>query len=157
MMAALFWLPATLAMPGFYGWYWKSLKRYVYSLFLFVLLICVGLWFCNATIKGAHYPDGVLPGEYSANTMSSWRTLLMLIRDTPPSKIPMKLLFVHPGPLLYTNVFLRLEPLGLELVAAAARRAKHSVRLIDLQVESHVDYHRMIAEWLPDFISLSCD
>ena len=33
----------------------------------------------------------------------------------------MRLLFVHPGPLLYTNVFLRLEPLGLELVAEAAR------------------------------------
>jgi hypothetical protein len=45
ILAVLFWLPATLAMPGFYGWYWKSLKRYVYSLFLFVLLICVGLWF----------------------------------------------------------------------------------------------------------------
>ena len=29
----------------------------------------------------------------------------------------MKLLCVHPGPLMYTNVFLRLEPLGLELVA----------------------------------------
>ena len=39
----------------------------------------------------------------------------------------MKVLFVHPGPLLYTNVFLRLEPLGLELVAEAARRAKHTV------------------------------
>src|SRR5207302_1268721 len=43
----------------------------------------------------------------------------------------MKVLFVHPGPLLYTNVFLRLEPLGLELVAEAARRAKHTVRLLD--------------------------
>jgi hopanoid C-3 methylase len=49
----------------------------------------------------------------------------------------MKLLFVHPGPLLYTNVFLRLEPLGLELVAEAARRRKHSVRLIDLQGAPH--------------------
>src|SRR5258707_11140416 len=66
----------------------------------------------------------------------------------------MKFLFVHPGPLLYTNVFLRLEPLGLELVAEAARRAGHSVRLVDLQVESHSDYHRMIAEWRPDFIAL---
>ncbi len=37
----------------------------------------------------------------------------------------MKALFVHPGPLLYTKVFLRLEPLGLELVAEAARRAGH--------------------------------
>ena len=69
----------------------------------------------------------------------------------------MKALFVHPGPLLYTNVFLRLEPLGLELVAQAARRARHQVRLIDLQVESHADYHRMIAEWQPDFIAFSCN
>src|SRR6266576_3279608 len=69
----------------------------------------------------------------------------------------MKLLFVHPGPLLYTNVFLRLEPLGLELVAEAARRRKHSVRLIDLQGESPGAYHRMIAEWLPDFIAFSCN
>jgi hypothetical protein len=59
--------------------------------------------------------------------------------------------------LLYTNVFLRLEPLGLELVAEAARRARHQVRLIDLQVESHADYHRMIAEWQPDFIAFSCN
>ncbi len=69
----------------------------------------------------------------------------------------MKVLFVHPGPLLYTNVFLRLEPLGLELVAEAARRAKHSVRLLDLQVETHADYHRMLAEWQPDFIAFSCN
>jgi hopanoid C-3 methylase HpnR len=69
----------------------------------------------------------------------------------------MKILFVHPGPLLYTNVFLRLEPLGLELVAEAARRARHAVQLLDLQVESHADYHRMIAEWQPDFIAFSCN
>ncbi len=41
----------------------------------------------------------------------------------------MRFLGVHPGPLLYTKVFLRLEPLGLELVAAAARAAGHAVRL----------------------------
>jgi hopanoid C-3 methylase len=67
----------------------------------------------------------------------------------------MKTLFVHPGPLLYTNVFLRLEPLGLELVAAAVRRAGHMVRIIDLQVERHADYHRLVAEWQPDFIAFS--
>ena len=65
----------------------------------------------------------------------------------------MRLLFVHPGPLLYTNVFLRLEPLGLELVTQAARRAGYSTRLIDLQVESQADYHRMVAEWRPDFVA----
>jgi hopanoid C-3 methylase HpnR len=69
----------------------------------------------------------------------------------------MKLLFVHPGPLLYTNVFLRLEPLGLELVAEAARRGKHAVRLIDLQAESQEAYHRIIAEWRPEFIAFSCN
>jgi hopanoid C-3 methylase len=69
----------------------------------------------------------------------------------------MKLLFVHPGPLLYTNVFLRLEPLGLELVAEAGRRAGHAVRIIDLQVESHADYHRLIGQWRPDFIAFSCN
>ena len=38
---------------------------------------------------------------------------------------------------MYSKVYLRLEPLGLELVAAAAERAGHSVQLIDLQCESH--------------------
>jgi hopanoid C-3 methylase HpnR len=69
----------------------------------------------------------------------------------------MRALFVHPGPLLYTKVFLQLEPLGMELVAEAARRAGHAVRLLDLQVESHAAYHRLVAEWQPDFIAFSCN
>jgi hopanoid C-3 methylase HpnR len=69
----------------------------------------------------------------------------------------MRVLFVHPGPLLYTKVFLRLEPLGLEVVAAAARRAGHAVKLIDLQVETHADYHTMITEWRPDLVAFSCN
>jgi hopanoid C-3 methylase len=35
----------------------------------------------------------------------------------------MRVLAVHPGPLMYTRIFLRLEPLGLELVAASVRQA----------------------------------
>jgi magnesium-protoporphyrin IX monomethyl ester (oxidative) cyclase len=54
-------------------------------------------------------------------------------------------------------VFLRLEPLGLELVAEAARRAGHSVGLIDLQVEEQEDYHSIIAQWRPNFIAFSCN
>ena len=69
----------------------------------------------------------------------------------------MRVLFVHPGPLLYTKVFLRLEPLGLELVAAAARKAGHLARIIDLQVESQADYHRLAASWRPDVIAFSCN
>ena len=58
---------------------------------------------------------------------------------------------------MYTKVFLRLEPLGLELVAAAARRAGHEVRLIDLQVESHRAYFRLIERWRPDAVAFSCN
>ena len=47
----------------------------------------------------------------------------------------MKILAVSPSCLMYSKIFLRLEPLGIELIAAAARRAGHDVRLIDLQVE----------------------
>ena len=46
----------------------------------------------------------------------------------------MKILLVHPSALLYAEVYLRLEPLGLECVAAAVRAAGHEVRLLDLQV-----------------------
>ncbi|HKS89536.1 MAG TPA: hopanoid C-3 methylase HpnR [Stellaceae bacterium] len=69
----------------------------------------------------------------------------------------MKILGVHPGPLMYTKIFLRLEPLGLELVAAAARSAGHEVRLIDLQVESHHAFFRLLGEWRPQVILFSCN
>ena len=69
----------------------------------------------------------------------------------------MRFLGVHPGPLLYTKVFLRLEPLGLELVAQSARRAGHDVRLIDLQVEDHRAYFRLLRRWRPDVVAFSCN
>ena len=69
----------------------------------------------------------------------------------------MRFLAVHPGPLMYTKIFLRLEPLGLELVAEAARQAGHSVRLIDLQVEDHRAYFRMLDDWRPEAIAFSCN
>jgi len=69
----------------------------------------------------------------------------------------MRILAVHPGPLMYSKVFLRLEPLGLELVAAAARRAGHDVRLIDLQVETHRDYFDTLRRWQPHLIAFSCN
>ena len=69
----------------------------------------------------------------------------------------MKVLTVHPGPLMYTKIYLRLEPLGLELVAQAIRTAGHDVRMIDLQAETHQDYVRLIEEWRPDAIGFSCN
>ncbi len=56
---------------------------------------------------------------------------------------------------MYSKIYLRLEPLGLELVAAAAREAGHSVRLIDLQCESHQNFFRLIRHWRPDVIAFS--
>ena len=69
----------------------------------------------------------------------------------------MRFLAVHPGPLMYTKIFLRLEPLGLELVAASALKAGHDVRLIDLQVESQGDYLRLLERWRPDAVGVSCN
>src|SRR6478609_8017183 len=69
----------------------------------------------------------------------------------------MKVLAVHPSALMYTKIYLRLEPLGLELVAQAIRQAGHEVRLMDLQVESHRDYFKLLQSWQPDVIAFSCN
>jgi hopanoid C-3 methylase HpnR len=54
---------------------------------------------------------------------------------------------------MYTEIFLRLEPLGLEVVAGAARRAGHEVRILDLQVFTHADYFRLLTDWRPDAVA----
>lgn len=58
---------------------------------------------------------------------------------------------------MYTKVFLRLEPLGLELAAQAVRSAGHEVRLIDLQVQALRDRERSLREWRPDVVAFSCN
>jgi len=67
----------------------------------------------------------------------------------------MKVLLVHPSGLMYSEVYLRLEPLGLELVGAACRRAGHDVRLIDLQALRHKDFFSTLQNWRPDAIGFS--
>ena len=67
----------------------------------------------------------------------------------------MRVLFVHPSGLMYSEIYLRLEPFGLELVAQSARRAGHEVRLLDLQIFGHKDYFRLLDEWRPDAIGFS--
>lgn len=69
----------------------------------------------------------------------------------------MRVFCVHPGPLTYSQIFLQLEPIGLELVAAAARQAGHAVRLLDLQVEDQRAYFRTIKRWHPDVIAFGCN
>jgi len=67
----------------------------------------------------------------------------------------MKVLFVHPSSLMYSEIYLRLEPLGLELVAESARRAGHTVRLLDLQVFQHQDFFSALREWRPEAVAFS--
>src|ERR1700757_5061895 len=67
----------------------------------------------------------------------------------------MKVLFVHPSPLMYSEIYLRLEPLGLELVAQSARKAGHDVRLVDLQVFRYRDYFRLLDDFKPEAIGFS--
>ena len=67
----------------------------------------------------------------------------------------MKVLYVHPSALMYSEVYLRLEPLGLELVAEATRRAGHEVRLLDLQSFRRRDYFRQLDDWKPDAVGFS--
>jgi hopanoid C-3 methylase HpnR len=69
----------------------------------------------------------------------------------------MKILAVHPSGLMYTKIFLRLEPLGLEIAVGVARDAGHDVKLIDLQVETHSQYFRVVRDWQPDVIAFSCN
>ncbi len=67
----------------------------------------------------------------------------------------MRVLLVHPSPLMYSELYLRLEPLGLERVAAAVRAAGHEVRLLDLQIFKHEDYRREIDTFAPQAVGFS--
>jgi hopanoid C-3 methylase HpnR len=67
----------------------------------------------------------------------------------------MRVLLVHPSALMYSELYLRLEPLGVERVAAAVRSAGHEVRLLDLQIFKHADYYREIERWEPQAIGFS--
>ena len=63
-----------------------------------------------------------------------------------------KVLLVHPSALMYSEVYLRLEPLGMERVAGAARDAGHQVRAVDLQVLGHAELDRELSSFTPDAV-----
>ncbi len=67
----------------------------------------------------------------------------------------MRVLLVHPGPLMYSEVFVRLEPLGIEIAGASACRAGHQVRLLDLQTSTHRELDGLLAAWKPDAVGFS--
>jgi hopanoid C-3 methylase HpnR len=56
---------------------------------------------------------------------------------------------------MYSEIYLRLEPLGLECVAQAVRAAGHEVRLLDLQVWRQADYFREVRDFQPHAIGFS--
>jgi magnesium-protoporphyrin IX monomethyl ester (oxidative) cyclase len=67
----------------------------------------------------------------------------------------MKVMLVHPSALLYSEVYLRLEPLGMECVAAAVEGAGHEVRLIDLQVFNDREFRHELQSFRPDAVGFS--
>src|SRR5713101_6571406 len=67
----------------------------------------------------------------------------------------MRVLLVHPGALMYSEIYLRLEPLGLERVAAAVRAAGHEVRLLDLQIFQTRDYFAELDSFKPAAVGFS--
>src|ERR671932_662204 len=67
----------------------------------------------------------------------------------------MKVLLVHPSPLMYSEIYLRLEPLGLERVTQALRSAGHQVRLLDLQIFHHKDYFHELQDFQPQAVGFS--
>src|SRR4051812_39635017 len=67
----------------------------------------------------------------------------------------MRVLLVHPSPLMYSEIYLRLEPLGMERVAQAVRMAGHDVRIIDLQTHAHPELFAELKEFKPEAVGFS--
>jgi hopanoid C-3 methylase len=67
----------------------------------------------------------------------------------------MRVLLVHPSALMYSEIYLKLEPLGLECVAAAVRAAGHDVRVLDLQIFRRRDYVRELMTFKPRAVGFS--
>jgi magnesium-protoporphyrin IX monomethyl ester (oxidative) cyclase len=53
---------------------------------------------------------------------------------------------------MYSEIFLRLEPLGVERVAQAVRSAGHDVRVVDLQVLRRRELRRQLRDWRPEAV-----
>jgi hopanoid C-3 methylase len=67
----------------------------------------------------------------------------------------MRVLLVHPSALMHAELYLRLEPIGLERVATAVRDAGHHVRLLDLQIFGADAYQRELEEFRPHAVGFS--
>ncbi len=56
---------------------------------------------------------------------------------------------------MYSEIYLRLEPLGMERVAAAVRAAGHEVRILDLQIFKHRDLFAELESFRPEAVGFS--
>jgi hopanoid C-3 methylase HpnR len=65
----------------------------------------------------------------------------------------MRVLLVNPSGLMYSEIFLTLEPLGLERVAASLKG--HDVHLVDLQVYGRNEFYRQLADFQPQAVGFS--
>lgn len=66
-----------------------------------------------------------------------------------------RILLVHPSALMYSELYLRLEPIGLERVGSALQAEGHEVRMVDLQVYGHRDYFAALEDFHPDAVGMS--
>ncbi len=67
----------------------------------------------------------------------------------------MRVLLVHPSVLLYSEAYLRLEPLGMQYVGQALLDGGHEVSLLDLQVHTHRDFDRRMRRFAPEAVGFS--
>lgn len=69
--------------------------------------------------------------------------------------MPPRVLLVHPSPLLFSEIYLKLEPLGMECVATACLAAGYQVRVFDLQVSPPAELRQTLTTWRPDTVGFS--
>lgn len=69
--------------------------------------------------------------------------------------MPARVLLVHPSPLMFSQIFLKLEPLGMECVAAGLEAAGYEVQLLDLQVLPMRELRETLRTWRPDAVGFS--
>src|SRR5262249_273946 len=67
----------------------------------------------------------------------------------------MRVLLLHPSSLMYSEIYLRLEPLGMERVASASRSQGHDVRILDLEIFNHTDFIAELDRFRPNAIGFS--
>src|ERR1700757_4635365 len=78
------------------------------------------------------------------------------MRNVSEEKGPtMRVLLVHPSALMYSEIFLRLEPLGLERVASRLAAEGHDVRPVDLQGYRQAELQREVAGFRPEAVGFS--